>query len=287
MSESLPMPVTHITRAQKAQVLNLVRRAARAEILPRFRNLGAADIDTKSGPQDLVTDADREAEKMIARGLLRLFPHAMILGEEAAAETPGIIDEIGDAELAFTIDPVDGTWNFATGVPAFGVMVAMTRWGVPVFGMLYDPIMDDVIWAEAGEAAEMVKGRRPPRRVHASKGGRIEDLNGYLTLHLLPKEKQAKLAATLPDFARATSLRCACHEYRTFATGGVDFVLATKMTPWDHAPVALVAERAGGHVAMLDGSEFRAGTTDGYLLCASDRPTWERLRDHWAFLLEE
>ena len=77
MSETLPATVTApLSNAQKTQILNLVRRAAKAEILPRFRNLGTHQIDQKSGPQDLVTEADKAAEAMIARGLQIMFPHA-------------------------------------------------------------------------------------------------------------------------------------------------------------------------------------------------------------------
>ncbi|MHA6346142.1 inositol monophosphatase family protein [Roseivivax sp. CAU 1761] len=286
MADSLPMSVTAISPAQKMQILNLVRRAARAEILPRFRDLAPAEIDTKSGPLDVVTEADRAAEAMIGRGLLRLFPHALVLGEEAAAADPEIIGRIDDAELGFTIDPVDGTWNFASGVPAFGVMVAATRFGRPVFGLLYDPVMDDVIWADAAGPAELLRRGRPPRRLAASRPGAPETLNGYLNLHFLPRAGQEALAATLPGFARTASLRCACHEFRAFAMGAVDFVLATKVTPWDHAAAVLVAQRAGGHVAFLDGRDYSAGTTDGVLLAAGDRATWEVLRERWGPLSE-
>jgi fructose-1,6-bisphosphatase/inositol monophosphatase family enzyme len=68
--------------------------------------------------------------------------------------------------------------------------------------------------------------------------------------------------------------------------GHVDFVLCSNLTPWDHAAGALIVQRAGGHVACLDGSEYRAQMRDGYLLCASDAATWGRVRDAMSFLLE-
>ncbi|MHA6325528.1 inositol monophosphatase family protein [Roseivivax sp. CAU 1753] len=286
MSDTLPMTVTTLTRAQKRQVLNLVRRAARAEILPRFRSLSPSEVSTKSGPQDLVTDADRAAEAMIARGLQQMFPHALIVGEEAVSDNPKIADGLPDAEMAITIDPVDGTWNYANGIATFGVIVAVARYGVPVFGLHYDPVMDDCIWADAGGSAEFVKGRRAPRPVRVKGGGAIADLAGFVGLSLLPRDKQDAMAATFPKLQRAMQIRCACHEYRVFAQGGVDFVLATQLTPWDHTAATLISSAAGGHVAMLDGSEYRAGMRDGHLLAASDKATWERLRDLWAFLLD-
>ena len=68
------------------------------------------------------------------------------------------------------------------------------------------------------------------------------------------------------------------------AQGHVDFVLAGSLTPWDHAAGALIAKRAGCHVAMLDGSEYRADTREGMLLAAPDAATWTALRDLWSFL---
>ncbi|MBV2359290.1 inositol monophosphatase [Thalassococcus sp. CAU 1522] len=285
MTDQLPMPVTALTRAQRNAVMNLVRRAARAEIMPRFRNLGAHQIDQKSGPQDLVTEADRAAEAMIARGLQAMFPHALIVGEEHATDHPEILDRIAEAELCFTIDPVDGTWNYAHGLPLFGVMLSILRFGLPVFGLLFDPVVGDMIWADTDTTAQLQNARRLSRPVRASAGGPVEKLVGSVPLYLVPADKQAQTAATLPRFARAVMLRCACHEYRMLAQGQLDFVLFAKMTAWDHPAGALIAKQAGGHVAMLDGSDYRGDVKSGYLLAASDAATWGRVRDVFDFLL--
>ncbi|SNR80557.1 inositol monophosphatase family protein [Puniceibacterium sediminis] len=289
MTDHLPMTIpAAITPAQRSSLINLIRRAARTEILPRFRDLSSVQIDQKSGPQDLVTEADRASEKMIARGLVRMFPNALIVGEEDVAENPDIVDKIADAPLAFTIDPVDGTWNFAHGLTQFGVILSATRFGIPVFGLLYDPIMDDVIVADTTGPSQLIKPRRATRTLSVSKGGAIGDLTGYLGLYLLPKDKQAEMAATMPNFQRVTSLRCACHEFRMLAQGHVDFVFAAGLTPWDHAAGVLIARQAGGHVALLDGSEYRADAPrSGYLLAASDAATWARIREQFDFLLAD
>jgi fructose-1,6-bisphosphatase/inositol monophosphatase family enzyme len=289
LTDKLPIPISSpLTKSQRATLVNLVRRASRTEILPRFRALGAHQIDTKTGPQDLVTDADKAAEKMIARGILRMFPNALIIGEEAISEDASALEKIGGAEQTFTIDPVDGTWNFANGLSTFGVIISMLRFGRPVFGLLYDPVMDDFIIADETCPAEMVMPRRPARRLFASKGGALDSLTGYAAVDLLPDDKRRKFAALLPDFSRAMTIRCACHEARMMAQGNVDFLFATKLTPWDHAAGAIIARQAGAHVALLDGSEYTAtAPASAYLLMASDAATWGRVRDHFAFLLEE
>lgn len=289
MTDHLPMPIpAPLTRAQRTSIVNLIRRTAKAEILPRFQTLSKHDIDMKTGPQDVVTEADRASERMIARGLLRLFPNALIVGEEDVAENPEIVDKIADSEMAFTIDPVDGTWNFAHGLPLFGVILSMTRFGTPVFGLLYDPIMDDVIIAEEGGPAQLIRPRRAAQHLSVSKGGAIEELTGFVGLHHLPESKKAAHAATLPLYAQVNTLRCACHEFRMMAQGHVDFILSAGLTPWDHAAGALAVQRAGGHVALLDGSDYRADATRSqYLLCAANKDLWDKLAKIYAYLLED
>ncbi|MBP0483233.1 inositol monophosphatase family protein [Sagittula salina] len=287
MTDHLPMPVTApLTLAQRAQVLNLVRRTARAEILPRFRKLSAHEVTTKTGVHDLVTEADKGAEAMLTRALQAMFPHALIVGEEHASAHPEIVEKIAEAEMCITIDPVDGTWNYAKGLPLFGVMLSILRFGTPVYGLLYDPMVNDFITAAAGHPAELVMPRNLRRPVQTSAGGAVEDLVGFVPLALVPEPKRGEMAATFPRFARVTSLRCACHEARMVASGHADFVLYGKLTPWDQPAGAIAIRQAGGHVAMLDGSDYRADRTQGFLLAAANEETWTRLRDLFGFLIE-
>lgn len=286
MSDSLPMLIpAPLTQAQQTQIVNLVRRTARAEILPRFRTLGRAEIDEKTGPMDVVTDADREAEKMIVRGLLAMFPNAHIVGEESVTDEH--VAQLAEAEMGFTIDPVDGTWNFAHGLTTFGVILSMTRFGTPVFGLIYDPVTDEMLIADESGPAQVSAPRRPARTVTVSRGGPVEDLTGFCSIYNLPADKQPRMAALMTRFQRLYWLRCAAHEFRMVAQGHVDFVLCSKLTPWDHAAGALIVRRAGGHVACLDGSDYRADRRDGYLLCAADAATWGRVRDVMSFLLDD
>jgi fructose-1,6-bisphosphatase/inositol monophosphatase family enzyme len=280
----MPIPAP-LTPAQQTKIINLVRRTAKAEILPRFRTLGTTDIDQKSGPMDVVTDADRKAEEMIVRGLLSMFPNAHIVGEESVTDEN--VAKLADAEMGFTIDPVDGTWNFAHGLTTFGVILSMTRYGTPVFGLIYDPITDEALVADDTGLAQIIAPRRPARTVTVSKGGPIESLSGFCSFYNLPADKQPAMAGLMTRFQRLYMLRCAAHEFRMVAQGHIDFVLCANLTPWDHAAGALIVKCAGGHVACLDGSTYRADRRDGYLLCAPDAATWGRVRDAMSFLLED
>lgn len=287
MTDNLPAPLPPaLTTAQQAHVINILRRASRAEVMPRFRNLAASDIAAKSGPNDLVTAADLAAEAMITRALRQLFPSALIVGEEAVASDPSLSDKIADAPLAFLIEPVDGTWNFAHGLSMFGMILCVTRFGKPAFGVIYDPTNDDWVIADSESPTRLEGPLKAPRDLRVSMGKPIETMSGYIPLGVFPMDQRIKLAATLPGFGRVNSLRCSAHEYRMVAQGNTDFVLSGSLHPWDHAAGALICAQAGGHVEMLSGGPYDATLKNGYLLAAPDKTTWNRLRKVFSFLVE-
>jgi len=166
------------------------------------------------------------------------------------------------------------------------VIIAATRYGKPVFGLIYDPVADD--WAIADE--EMVPQLQRPfgaaRDLKAATGKPLEEMSGIVPLHMFPKDKQDQMAATLPSFRRVHSLCCSAHEYRMLAQGHVDFSLSAMLHPWDHAAGALIAARAGAHVEMLEGGDYNAARQTGHLLVAPDKATWGKLKKKFSFLIE-
>lgn len=274
-----------ITPAQRDLLLSAVREAARARIMPRFRALEASDISTKSGPADLVTLADTEAEAQITGAVRAAWPEAEVLGEESVAADAGLRARMGEADLAVVIDPVDGTWNFAKGLAVFGVLLAVLRHGVPVWGLLYDPVMDDWIEAAPGEPALFVTGAGRRRPVSTSPEARPDQLTGYMPLGLFARPARERIAAEFPDFLRVTSLRCALHEYRMVAQGHAEFCLSGPVPhPWDHAAGVLAVQSAGGVARFLDGEPYTALRPEGVLLAAGSAEAWDSLARRFAFL---
>jgi fructose-1,6-bisphosphatase/inositol monophosphatase family enzyme len=287
MTDSLPIPLSPpLSPAQQVALVNLVRRAARAEILPRFRSITRADAETKSGPHDLVTEADHAAEAMIGRGLQRLFPHALVIGEEAVAKRPELRDAVSEAELAIIIDPVDGTWNFVHGLPLFGVIIAVTRFGRPVLGLLYDPVADDWILADEVTPARLAPAIGAERRLATAAVQDLGQMQGYAHISLMSQELQERAAPLIPALTRVTALRCSCHEYRLLAQGAVDFVLSDQLNPWDHAAGVLICAQAGGVARMLDGRAYDTAIRKGILLAAANETAWQRLAAHFAPLIQ-
>lgn len=268
-----------IGAARAAEVALLLRGAARAEILPRFRRLAQGEVRAKSGPLDLVTDADEAAERYIEAGLKRLFPGCAVVGEEAAAADPSVLGRLASADLAFVVDPVDGTANFAAGLPMFGTMAAAVAGGEVIAAWIHDPLGDDTATALRGEGAWIAdaEGRhRADLRVAASVP--VRQMVGALSWGYLPEPLRSRVTSRFPRLAAVVGYRCSAHEYRWVAGGHGHALLYNRLMPWDHLPGWLIHQEAGGYSARFDGSAYLPVHLDGGLICAPDRASWDELR---------
>ena len=277
------MPLTHET---EAALVELVRKVAKAEILPRFRRLPSDDVRAKSTPDDLVTEADIRAEAAITEGVRLILPDAVVIGEEAVSEDARVLDGLADADCAVIIDPVDGTWNFAKGLATYGVILAVAEKGETVFGMLYDPNLDDWIWARKDGGTWFQRPGDDPVRLTIGGDVPLGDAEGFVPLFQYPLETRMALVGAIPGFRRIWSVRCSCHEYRMMAQGHAEFCLTSTLNPWDHAAGALAVAEAGGAVGLLDGRPYSAGlTSGGVLVTAKSAVTLLRIRETFGPLI--
>jgi fructose-1,6-bisphosphatase/inositol monophosphatase family enzyme len=265
--------------ADLGTLTELLREVGRSEIMPRFRNLGSGAVRQKTGPQDLVTEADEAAELWLTEALGRLFPSAVVVGEEATSADPARLRLLADADLAIVLDPIDGTSNYAAGLPLFGVMAAVVRRGEVVAAAIHDPVGDDTALALRGEGAwtETPDGQRVALRVAAP--APVDTMTGNVSWRFLPEPQRSIVCANLPRLGGSWDCRCAAHEYRLAAGGHCHFLFFNRLMPWDHAPGWLLHREAGGYSARLDGSAYRPTVTGGGLICAPDRESWAALRE--------
>ena len=264
---------------ETAELTQVLRAAARAEIMPRFRNLGEGGVRTKSGPLDLVTVADEAAEALIATGLERLFPGAVIIGEEACAKDEAVLGRLGQADLAIVVDPIDGTSNYAAGVPLFGVMAAVISKGEVVASVIHDPVTDHSSVAVRGEGAwsESADGSRQALRV--AQAVDPSRMTGNASWRYLPLAIRDRVARNLTKVAASWDYRCAAHEYRVLASGHCHFLIFNRLMPWDHLAGWLLHQEAGGYSAHFDGTPYRPTDLGGGLLYAPDRESWHALHE--------
>jgi fructose-1,6-bisphosphatase/inositol monophosphatase family enzyme len=129
---------------------NILRDAARAEALPRFRRLDASMVHTKTEAIDLVTEADVATEEVIKSSIAQWMPGALFVGEESVAADPALLGRLATADLAVVVDPIDGTANYAAGLPLFATMAAVVSKSETIAGIIYDPMGDDWVMAEKG-----------------------------------------------------------------------------------------------------------------------------------------
>src|SRR5258708_24886140 len=147
------MTFMQFSSGDAVRVGDVLAQAARAHIMPRFRTLLDENVREKSSSFDVVREADEAAEQAIVAMLKASFPAAIIVGEESAAKNPAILQKIATADLAFIIDPIDGTKNFVAGLPLFGVMAAATIRGEVVLSAIHDPECSETAFALRGEGA--------------------------------------------------------------------------------------------------------------------------------------
>lgn len=250
-----------MTAVDPLLVASIIREAAETEILPRFKNLQALQIREKK-PNQLVTEADIEAEKVLSRRLQEVLPGA-IVGEEGVEAHPELMTALERPGVVWVIDPVDGTANFAHGNPRFAVVVALVIDGVTRAGWIHDPVSNRTIIAELGQGAW-----RSDTRLRVSEEVSLVQMAGSV-------KKRGRVADQVLHVARRGS---AAHDYLDLVTGKLHFAHFRKLMPWDHAAGVLIHAEAGGYGAMMDGSAYTPVLhADGQLLLAPGERSWHQL----------
>ncbi len=230
----------------------LLRQTAATAVMPRFKNLQSDENEMKA-PGEPVTVADREAEELISRGLLALLPGARVIGEEACAAEPSLIDHLGEGTV-WIVDPIDGTANFVAGRSPFAMMVALLNDGETVGSWILDPLSDRLAVAERGSGA-WINGKRIAATASTPN---LSDLRGIVSDAFCPPDRLKFVERLRGCVSEAfPTARCAGHEYPLVAMGQRDFALYWRTLAWDHAPGALLLTEAGGSVTYLDGSPYR------------------------------
>ncbi|WP_262056586.1 inositol monophosphatase family protein [Streptomyces sp. STR69] len=236
-----------------ADVEDAIRKAAAAEIMPRFRQLAAHEIDQKSGPHDLVTDADRNAERHLTQVLGALLPGSVVVGEEAVHADPETYEALqGDAPV-WIVDPVDGTRQFVRGETGFCTLVALARHGELLASWTYAPARDQLATAVKGGGAFL-----DGVRLRSGAPDPTRDLE-VATSHpdyTTDAQKRA-LLGLWADGVRTRPCGSAGLEYLAIARGELDATAFSWEAAWDHAAGLLLVAEAGGAHLTLTGEPFR------------------------------
>ncbi len=262
------------------KVAEFIRAVAADKIIPRFQKLQAHEINTKSGPTDLVTVADIEAEIALTEILLDYLPGSLVVGEEAVSKGAIGIDTLRTHDgPVWVIDPVDGTSNFAAGTPLFGCMVALVTGGETVAGWIYDIPGGHMGIAEKGAGATLDGNRI---RFSGQFDGRpLSDLDGFVARKFLPKAIKPVIDARLEAIRSFKTHACAAMDYLALLREERAFSMYTRIKPWDHLPGSLLVAEAGGTTLKWDKTTYRPGDEWGGLINSVSPSLWPVLYDQF------
>lgn len=248
-----------------AELCNLAVRAALRSGEVLARGFGTAfEIDSKDGKHDLVTEYDKRVEKLIIEMISKLYPDHGFLAEESG--TSGDTD----GQVLWIVDPLDGTVNFARGVPMFSVSIAAAVEGVVVCGVVYNPMVGELFVAEKGKGASL---NGAPIKVTTCKGLRQGVVATGLPYNVAenPHHCIDQLAHIAHLGIPIRRIGSAALDLAYVASGKFDGFWEVILRPWDFAAGKILVEEAGGKVTSLNGSpvcETRAGpivATNGIL----------------------
>ncbi|WP_405720881.1 inositol monophosphatase [Streptomyces sp. NBC_01537] len=255
-------------------VEDAVRAVAAAEILPRWRRLGAGEVKQKTGPRDLVTVADRDAEARLTELLPALLPGSVVLGEEAVHADPGVLKRIGGAEPVWIVDPVDGTANFVAGKEHFATLVALAQGGEVLASWTYAPRLGLMATARRGAGA-LLDGE-PIRTARAAEGEVLRVATSQFAY--LDEQERRQFEGLAAEGLHARQCTCAGLDYLEVARGALDAVAFTWEAPWDHAAGLLLVAEAGGASVTAAGEPFRIGGGNAFpYAVARDEETARRV----------
>lgn len=226
-------------------------REAGAIALEGFRRRDLA-VDAKAGIHDLVTAYDRACEARIREAILEAFPDSTLVGEEdGISEGPG--------PLTWYIDPIDGTANFARGIPMWAVSIGVAHDDEMISAVVYDPANDQLFWADergaflaAGQPddARGDEGDDTPLRSwgHTDPERATIALNFPLPRDLVhfPRLALEQFAEVTRTFAQVRGLGSTCIALCWIAAGWIDATISFETNPWDVAAGAFIIRRAGG-----------------------------------------
>lgn len=245
----------------------IVKQAAIEELLPEF---GKREFTYKED-HSVITKADLAMQERLDVELKQLWPHIALLGEEMTeAEQQTIIDS---GQAYWCVDPVDGTNNYAAGIPLFAVSIALIDDGETVQGLIYDPTRDEMFTARKGEGAflngeklNQVSTTRHAKRIVAE-----------IEMKRLPQELALRLITEQPYGSQRNSGSSAI-DWCWMSAGRFDVYIHGGQKLWDYAAGHLIFDEVGGRSVSLDGEPVFRGKLETRSVFASQDAT---IFDDW------
>lgn len=224
--------------------------AARAAILPHFRQGGVGTVSKEIDSYDPVTVADRASEAAMRAILAVQRPDDAILGEEEGAQP-------GTSGLTWILDPIDGTRGFVSGTPTWGVLIALCDAQGPIYGIIDQPYIGERF--EGGFGLARCVGPLGESALRVSASASLAEATLFTTFPEVGDAQEQKAFEAVRDRVQLVRYGCDCYAYALLAAGQIDLVIEAGLQSYDiAAPVALV-QAAGGVITDWDGGPVHEG----------------------------
>ena len=243
----------------RSAVLNVMTKAAQKAGRGLVRDFGEVEHlqVSRKGPGDFVSTADKKAERTIIEEIEKARPEAGILAEESGGKKGD------DPDKRFIIDPLDGTTNFLHGLPHWAISIGYEERGELIAGVVYDPVKDELFWAERGKGAYV-----NDRRIRVSSRQNLaeavlgtgiphigHDTDGHVTC-------QRRLQAAMHNTAGVRRWGTASLDLCYVAAGRFDGFWERGLKPWDVAAGIVIVKEAGGFVSDAQGRAYTFQSSD-------------------------
>jgi myo-inositol-1(or 4)-monophosphatase len=234
-------------------------KASGETILPFFRTSLSIEDKGSAGSFDPVTAADHAAETAMRTLIRRTFPDHGIIGEEFG-------EERADAEYVWVLDPIDGTKSFIAGMPVWGTLIALMRFGEPVFGMMNQPFMRERFSGDGGAAH--YQGPTGARELRVRSCAALSDAVVFTTSPLLMNADDRRTFGKVEEASRLSRYGGDCYAYCMLAAGHIDLVIETELKPYDVLPLIPIIAGAGGIITTWENG---SPTKGGRIVAAGDK----------------
>ena len=266
------------------KVVAVIQETAAEIILPRFKALTTEQIKEKSGPGDLVTIADIEAEEKLSKAFKQLVIGSEVVGEETTSKKPETINLLASEPHVWVIDPIDGTKNFTKGNHLFCVMVCLVKFGQPVLAVIFDPLNERYIAAEEGSGSWSHKTTSSSqKKLKVAEAVKLDQMSGFLSLGGFrdrpTRDEMRKLGNQI--FKSYDNLGCSGHEYVQLVTDDKHFTINYRTYPWDHLPGSLIHSEAGGYQASFDGDKYDPTKLTRGLVTVPSEFVWKEVQEQF------
>ena len=236
----------------KTPIINIMTKAAYKAgniLIKDFREVENLQV-SKKGIGDFVTSADLSSEKTIIKILQKRYPKIEIMSEETNSKT-----NLNEHEKMWIIDPLDGTLNFLHGLPHFAISMALMVKEEIISGIIYDPIKDELFWAEKGIGAFL-----NDKRIRVSARSQLKDALVSTGIPWKGMESSHKNYLKILDniMKSSSGIRrygAAALDLAYVAAGRYDAFWEFNLKTWDIAAGALIVKEAGGYVGNINKNE--------------------------------